>query len=206
MTETSLDSAPAFSQLRNRDRQAFTHLVRCYHHHFIVIARSIVGDGIADEVVQEAWISIFAALPDFEERSSLKSWMYTVVSNEAKSRLRKEKRHLSLDDTEFTLNECLGGDRFDDSGSWRVPFGSWHTASPESLLEEAELRRCIEKTMELLPPMQKAVLLLRDIEQQRIPDICSMLNLNSSNASVLLHRARLKLMRIINHYLETGQC
>lgn len=206
MTETTLDLPPTFSQLKNHDRQAFTQLVRCYHQHFMVIARSIVGDGVADEVVQEAWVSIYTALPDFEERSSLKSWMYTIVSNEAKSRLRKEKRQTSLDELDISLDDCIGGDRFDSSGNWSAPFGHWHSASPECLLEEAELHHCIEKTMALLPPMQKTVLLLRDIEQQRIPDICKMLSLSNSNTSVLLHRARLKLMQVINHYLETGQC
>lgn len=206
MTEAALDSPATLDRLKSGDHQAFADLVRRYHRHFLVVARSIIGESLADEIVQEAWVSIFTALPQFEERSSLKSWMYTIVSNEAKSRLRKEARQISLEELDPAGDEYLGGDRFDSSGRWAKPPQQWNAASPESLLEEEELRRCIERTMELLPTTQKAVFLLRDVEQQKLPDICNILNLRDANARVLLHRARLKLMQVIDRYLETGQC
>jgi len=82
----------------------------------------------------------------------------------------------------------------------------WDIESPEEILKNEQLRQCIEKTLELLPVIQKSVFLLRDIEQQSLEDICNILEISNSNVRVLLHRARVKLMQIIDQYQETGQC
>lgn len=84
-------------KLKSQDHQAFSRLVEEYHHSLLAVARPIVGDGWAEEVVQEAWVSIFKALPNFQQRSSLKTWMLTILKNEAFSRYKKEKRTVSLD-------------------------------------------------------------------------------------------------------------
>ncbi len=192
--------------LRNLDHQAFHRLVEKYHKQMVVVARAIIGDSLAEEVAQEAWVSAYRALPRFEGRSSIKTWLYTIVSNEAKTRLRKESRLVRLSDNEEILSGYLGEERFNDNGRWSSPPSHWETESPDSLLENEQLSACIEKTLDILPPMQKSVFLLRDIEQQTLEEICNILDITQSNVRVLIHRARIKLMEIIDKYQETGKC
>jgi len=190
--------------LRNRDHQAFESLVTKYHRQMLIVARAIIGDSVAEEVVQEAWVSIYNALPSFEGRSSIKTWIYTIVSNQAKTRLRKESRLINMNDLGEDI--YMKNERFNENGGWSSPPPFWDTELPDELLEIDQLRHCIEKTLELLPDLQKSVFLLRDIEQQSLKEICNMLHITDSNVRVLLHRARVKLMQVIDHYQETGQC
>ncbi len=201
-----IDNDPDLAALRKQEHPAFAGLVEKYHRQMIIVARSIIGDSLAEEVVQEAWVSIYHALPSFEGRSSIKTWIYTIVSNQAKTRLRKESRLVSLNALENEQPACLKKENFHDSGHWVNPPPLWDTESPDELLENEQLQKCIEKTLELLPAMQKSVFLLRDIEQQSLEEICNMLHLANSNVRVLLHRARVKLMQVIDRYQETGQC
>ena len=192
--------------LRKQDHLAFECLVEKYHRQMIIVARAIIGESLAEEVVQEAWLSVYHALPSFEGRSSLKTWIYTIVSNQAKTRLRKESRTVNMNDMEEDIPTYLTNERFHHDGHWTSPPPLWDIESPEELLENEQLQHCIEKTLELLPALQKSVFLLRDIEQQSLEEICNMLQLANSNVRVLLHRARLKLMQVIDRYQETGQC
>ena len=194
------------SELRKQEHAAFERLVEKYHRQMLIVARSIIGDSIAEEVVQEAWLSIYHALPSFEGRSSIKTWIYTIVSNQAKTRLRKESRLINMNDIEEEIPACLQQDNFQTNGHWVTPPPLWDIESPDELLENEQLQHCIEKTLELLPTLQKSVFLLRDIEQQSLEEICNMLQIANSNVRVLLHRARVKLMQVIDRYQETGQC
>lgn len=197
---------PELPLLQQQDHAAFSLLVARYHRPLLAVARSIIGDSLAEEVVQEAWVSIFRSLPGFEGRSSLKTWLYTIVGNEARTRLRKEKRIVALEDLGEAEPAYLDGSHFNRVGHWRTPPPDWHNESPEQLLEEQQLQKCIDATLALLSPTQKAVFTLREIEQQSLGDICNILELNDSNVRVLLHRARVKLMHVIDRYQVTGEC
>ena len=192
--------------LRKQDHQAFARLVEVHHRQMIIVARAIIGDSLAEEVAQEAWVSVYRALPSFEGRSSIKTWLYTIVSNQAKTRLRTEQRMVSLSDMDDVIPVYLDNERFNNKGRWSSPPPLWNTDSPERMLENEQLGQCIEKTLELLPAIQKSVFLLRDVEQQSFNEICNILDISNSNARVLLHRARVKLMQVIDHYQETGKC
>ena len=78
--------------LLKQDETAYRYAVKTYHSSMVYLARRIVGEKIADEVAQEAWVSVMRALPKFEGRSKLKTWILTIVSNEAKNRLREAKK------------------------------------------------------------------------------------------------------------------
>lgn len=197
---------PNLDLLRAQDHGAFTGLVQRYHNQLLVVARAIVRHGQAEEVVQEAWVSIFRALPKFEGRSTLKTWMYTIVSNAAKAKLRKEGREVQMDDPGEVLGSYLSEERFKSDGHWAGGPTDWHMESPDRILEESQLKQCIEKNLQKLPEAQRAVFLLRDVEQQPLEEICNILGVTNSNVRVLLHRARLSLMSVIDHYQETGQC
>ncbi len=192
-------------RLRRGDNQAFTELISQYHSKFLIIARAIAGDVFAEDVVQEAWASIHRAIAGFQGRSSLSTWMIQVVSNEARSRLRKEKRHISVEDTE-SIAIPNSDPRFDQQGHWQQAPSRWDISTPELMLQESELQRCLEHCLESLPEQQKAVFLLREMEQVELDQVAGLLELSNGNIRVLLHRARLRLMETVNHYQETGEC
>lgn len=205
------DSASFLIKLKNQDHQAFNQLVQQYHLSLLTVARTIVGDVWAEEVVQEAWVSIFKALPKFQERSSLKTWMYTILKNAAFSRYKKNQKTVSLeaqvpDDQQDRSIEDWLSSAFREDGHWQNSISGWDLGSPEALLQEEQLQACIEHTLERLKPDQKSVFLLRDQEQLSMEEVCNILDITHSNARVLLHRARLKLFQVINHYQKTGEC
>jgi len=194
-------------QLINGDDRAFRQLIALHHSLMLHIARAIVGDTFADDVVQEAWVSVYKNIATFERRCSLKTWLLTIVSNQAKARLRKESRQVSLDQLDGeTPGSYLDGTHFKPDGHWQQSTPQWNTESPDALLEEQQLQECINRTLNLLPPAQKAAFILRDLEQESFEDIGNILAVSAANVRVLLHRARLTLMQVIDRYQETGSC
>jgi RNA polymerase sigma-70 factor, ECF subfamily len=174
-----------------------------YYNSMLAVAYAIAGPVIADEVVQEAWISALKALPKFEGRSSLKSWLIRIVANEAKTRRRKENRSVSLE----AMQESWATDpRFSENSGWKNPSSQWHGDTPEDLLSAEELRECIEKNMQKLPENQLAALRLRDSAGLSMDELCNILEVSSSNVRVLLHRARDKVLRVIDNFQITGEC
>lgn len=194
-------------QLIQGDESAFRELIRRYHSAMLSLARGIAGDVFAEDIIQDAWVSVYQHIGEFEQRSSLKTWLFRIVSNQALSRLRKESRKQSLDELDGdTSGSYLDTHHFRNNGHWQISIPGWANESPEDLLEEVQLKNCIHKTLEKLPPIQKSVFVLREIEQIGFDEICELLNISSANVRVLLHRARLQLMQMIDHYQETGSC
>jgi RNA polymerase sigma-70 factor, ECF subfamily len=202
------DESNLIDALAQGNDAAFSHLIRQYQSTMLSLARSITGDTFADDVVQEAWVSVYSNIAKFERRSSLKTWLFRIVSNLATTRLRKESRKTSLDQLDGELpGSYLDSAHFREDGHWKaaaVP--TWRIESPDELLEEQQLKLCIHKTLNCLPEAQKTVFLLREIEQVAFEEICELLNISGANVRVLLHRARLQLMQMINRYQETGSC
>jgi RNA polymerase sigma-70 factor (ECF subfamily) len=200
-----VDDQELITRLKAGDNNAFKQLISAYHPKLLIVARAIAGDVFAEDVTQEAWSSIYKAIGKFEGRSSLSTWMIQIVSNEAKSRLRREKRHSSFGDIDEVRAE-VDPTSFNGSGHWVNPPSHWDINTPELMLQEDQLRHCIEHTLTVLPENQKAVFLLRDVEQSSLEEIAEILSLTEANVRVILHRARLQLMKTINHYQETGEC
>ncbi len=198
------NDAVLLEQLLAGDEQAFTQLVRVYHGKLRYLARSIVGEAYADEVVQETWLAVLKALSGFEARSSLKTWIFRILSNTANSRLRGEIRSTPAGDLINEDKHALPATRFDTSGHWKTPPLPWHAETPEALLASDQLRQCLEKTLAVLPVSQKTVIVLRDIEGMPMAEVCNILGVHETNARVLLHRARTRLRAVIEAY-ERGQ-
>ena len=189
------------------DDLAFCEIITRFQHIMLSVARAICGETFADDIVQDAWVAIHKNISKFEQRSSLKTWVITIVSNEAKARLRRESRKVSLDELDGeTPGSYLDGANFKYDGHWQSATPMWSCESPEELLEETQLQCCINKTLDLLPPAQKIAFMLRDIEQQSFEEICEALQVSAANVRVLVHRARLTLMQVIDRYQETGTC
>lgn len=198
------DDSQLIRRLLDQDELAYRHVVKTYHGSMLYLARRIVGEKIADEVVQEAWLSVMRALPKFEQRSKLKTWILTIVSNEAKNRLRKESRHVSLE--AMTEDKSGMADRFDSSGHWSEPAAMWQADSPDALLSEGQLSGCLEQAIVELPDLQSATLNLKEKQGYSLKEICNILDVSESNVRVLLHRARNKVFTVIDHFQMTGEC
>ncbi|MBV7581707.1 RNA polymerase sigma factor [Pseudomonas sp. PDM33] len=199
------DDSELLSRLLAGDQQAFRALVATYQGAMRAVAIAIVGGAHADEVVQDAWLAAVRNLDGFQGRSSLKTWLLTITANTAKSRLRKVRRDVSLDDLPAP-HGSIDDSRFAADGHWSMAPLAWHEDSPEALLAEDELRQCLEKTLLSLSELQRSVLLLRERQGLELEEICNLLEVSLSNVRVLLHRARLKVFATVEHFEETGEC
>ena len=199
------DDNELLSRLLAGDQQAFRSLVATYQGAMRAVAIAIVGSAHADEVVQDAWLAAVRNLDGFQGRSSLKTWLLTITANTAKSRLRKVRRDVSLDELPAP-HGSIDDSRFAADGHWSPAPLAWHEDSPEALLAEDELRQCLEKTLLSLSELQRSVLLLRERQGLELEEICNLLEVSLSNARVLLHRARLKVFATVEHFEETGEC
>ena len=185
-------------KLLAQDETAYAQVVSAYHGLMVHFARAIVGEAIADEVAQEAWVAVLRALPKFQRRSSLKTWILRIVSNTAKSRLRHESRSVSLDDN---FDEpIVDPSRFKPNAHWASPPAMWHGETPDALLESSELREVIDKALDKLPPMQRATVTLRDMQGLDMETICKILEISESNGRVLLHRGRSSIQMAIEEF------
>ncbi len=181
--------------LRNRDEDAFEQLIRMYQAALVRVALMYVSSrAIAEDVVQESWLAVLNGIDRFEGRSSLKTWIFRIVANRAKTRGQRESRSrpFSSLDTEPSVDP----DRFVD-GAWATPPESW----PEERLLGAESLRVIGDAIEALPPSQRAVITLRDIQGWSPEEVRNALELTETNERVLLHRARAKVRAALEEYL-----
>jgi RNA polymerase sigma-70 factor (ECF subfamily) len=201
-----LAEATLIKRLLSGEQSAFEELVKTYHLPMKRVAAAIVGHGEAEEAVQEAWMAVIRHLPGFRGDASLKTWLFTIVGNEAKSRLRKTRREVPLDGVGEDGGLQLFTDRFDATGHWLPAPMLWDHDSPEGLLSFEDFRRCLEKVLQRLPEQQRAALSLCDMDGLPLEEICNILGVSASNVRVLIHRARLKVHGMVEHYEETGTC
>ncbi len=186
-------------QPKIESEQAFRQLVATHTPYMRIVACAIVGQLQADDVVQEAWVSIYKGLPKFQHRSSLKTWITTITANEAKHYLRKQSRSPLL----ASLTDEHGGvmqERFDNSGRWSQPFAQWHTETPEALLSNDQLTEHIQRAIDQLPEQQRIALQLKECHGMSLNEICNILEVSPSNVRVLIHRARHKLLEQVENF------
>ena len=193
--------------LRAGDEDTFRELVREWHSPLLRVARIFTPSrAVAEEVVQETWLRVLGALDRFEGRSSLKTWVFRILVNTAKTRAQREGRTLpfsALHDPARVPEPAVDPDRF--FGPEDVHAGGW-SAPPRDLPEErllaAETRETIAAAIEALPPNQRAVISLRDIEGWSSDEVRNALDLSEVNQRVLLHRARARVRAALEDYLE----
>ena len=185
-----MDEQQLISDLIAGDENAFRTVVRACQPSMLHVARAIVGKDRAADVVQDAWIKAIQALPKFERRSSLKTWILHIVGNTAKTLHRKEARTVTGGDAQDLE---IAANRFAADGHWSEPPRLWHADTPERILGSEQLREHLLKAIEALPVTQRAVLELRDIEGLDMTEVCNMLDISESNCRVLLHRARTRM-------------
>jgi RNA polymerase sigma-70 factor (ECF subfamily) len=193
-------------RLREGDEQAFVGLVTAWHSRLLRVARGFVPtDAAAEEVVQDTWSALIERLEGFEGRSSLHTFLFRILLNRARTRGEKERRSVPWSSLENEENarptEDMLGRRFDERGMWSAAPRPWEEESPERLVERKEVVRLIHAELEKLPPGQRAVLVLRDIEGLEPEEICSALEITETNQRVLLHRARTRIRLALEEHL-----
>ncbi len=207
MTRTDHMDEAGFGRLRSGEPDAFAELVRKHQRALLAVACTLLPKPEAEEAVQEAWISAYRALPAFEGRSSIKTWLTRIVINQAKMRLRKNRKApISESSLHAPLDDMPLADRFSGAGHWTEPPSNWGFDRPEDLLQEQELRECLDKTLLSLPQAQRLAVELRDLQGHSLEDICNLLDVSASNVRVLLHRGRAKLFLHVERFEETGEC
>jgi RNA polymerase sigma-70 factor, ECF subfamily len=199
--------AELVAALRAGDEEAFTMLVTTWHASLKRVARAYVRtDATAEEVVQETWLAAIAGLDRFEERASLKTWLFHILANRARTRAVREARSVPF--TALAGGEdapAVDPDRFngeDDAwpGHWAAPPRPWE--DPERRLQSLEARELLRAAIGGLPEMQQAVLTLRDVEGLEAQEVCELLDLSDANQRVLLHRARARVRTELEHWFE----
>jgi len=186
------------ARLLARDDAAFRELVSSHHGTLLRVAMLFVRDrAAAEEVAQETWARVLSSLPGFEARSSLRTWISRICANTAKTRAARDARTTPLSALEDPSESAVDPGRFTATGAWGDPPRVWGADTPESILERREAVACIERTLEELPPAQRAVLTLRDVQGLEADEVCNILELSESNQRVLLHRARARVRRAL---------
>jgi len=217
-TDLSSGAAPASQRelelvaaLRRGDEQAFMTLVEQHTPSLLRLAKLYVANqALAEDVVQETWLGVLRGLDRFAGRSTLKTWIFRILVNTAKTRAQRESRTIPfsalapLDDD--AGEPAIEPERFlppDDPHwpkHWAAPPASWESLPEERLLTH-ETRERIQQAIEALPPTQREVITLRDVEGWSSEEVCNLLSISESNQRVLLHRARARVRRALEAYL-----
>ena len=172
------------------------------------VARSYVtSDAVAEEIVQDTWMAIVTGIHRFEGRSALRTWMFSILTNQAKTHSARERRAQPISSVAPSDVEepAVDPDRFqkDDEawpGHWAIPPRPWQ--KPERRLLSLEAREQLREALAQLPERQQLVVVLRDIEGLAGQEVCDLLELSEENQRVLLHRGRSRLRAILEDYLD----
>ncbi len=194
--------------LRRGDQTAFMALVRRLHPSMVRVASSFVPSReVGEEVAQDTWVAVLEELDRFEGRSSLRTWIFRILTNQAKTRGIRERRSTpfsalgmqreAADPTLPPESFFPGGHRW--AGHWAGPVHSWQL--PEESVLSAELGGVIQHALDELPPAQRAVVVLRDCQTLSSREVRELLGLSEGNQRVLLHRGRQRVRAAIGEYV-----
>jgi RNA polymerase sigma-70 factor, ECF subfamily len=195
--------------LRRRDESSFVTLVQLYQSSLTRLARLFVADqATAEDVVQETWIGVLQGIDRFEGRASLRTWIFRILVNRARRRGERDSRMLPFSTAWTAADEsdeaAVDPTRFLSEGIYKGHWSSFPMSwdeLPEERILSAETRQRVEDAIADLPPSQREVITLRDIEGWSSPEVCNALSISETNQRVLLHRARSKVRRALEEYL-----
>ena len=198
-------------RLRAGDEDAFVALLGRHSSAMLRLASVHLPRASAEEVVQDTWLAVLEGVRRFEGRSSLKTWIFTILVNHTRTRAQREGRTLpfsalvnpaeeaaepSVDPSRF-----LGADHPQWPHHWAAPPKSWG-ASPEESLLTRECQERVQQAIDALPPGQRQIISLCDVEGWEPEEVCRLIGLTRTNQRVLLHRARSKVRRALEQYFE----
>jgi RNA polymerase sigma-70 factor (ECF subfamily) len=183
------DDLGLVERLRAGDEAAFAHLVRRYQPPLLRLAEATVGSrAVAEEVCQDTWLAVLRGVERFEGRSSLKTWLFRILLNRARTSVGREQR-AGRPDEEV--------ERFDTSGAWASPPEPWADRVDERIVAE-HLAQRVQALLPELPEQQRQVVVLRDVEGLEPAEVASLLGVTDGHQRVLLHRGRAKLRALLS--------
>lgn len=197
------DDARLAKRVAAGDEAAFEEVLHFLHSRLIRLALNYVHDrAAAEDVVQETWLAVVSGIGAYEGRSTLKCWVFRILVNRAKTRGVRDARFVPFSALEGAGETFSPADlsRFGEDGAWLNPPGRWPDENPESAVARRELLGVIEKEVETLPPNQRLVLTLRDVEGVDAEETCNILGISETNQRVLLHRARTRVRAALEAY------
>ncbi|MBB3603538.1 RNA polymerase sigma-70 factor (ECF subfamily) [Mycolicibacterium sp. BK556] len=209
MTGTGYDESTLLASLRAGDESAFASLVDQHTPALLRVARGYVRTNeAAEEVVQETWIALIKGIAKFEGRSSLRTWLFTVMINIAKTRGVRDQRVLDAELSAFgatTVDPARFRPMNDPAwpGHWRDDSApSAFPDTPEGSVLGAEFIALARRELDKLPERQRAVVTLRDMLGFDSAEVCELLGLTVANQRVLLHRGRAAIRQALEDYVR----
>jgi RNA polymerase sigma-70 factor, ECF subfamily len=173
-------------RLRAGEEDAFVALVARHHASMLRLARSFVSSAaVAEEVVQDTWVGVLRGIDGFAGRSSFKTWLLRILVNRARSTGMRERRSIAVGDA----TPAVDASRFDAGGAWSSPPQHWVQDIEDRVLAQSLAQR-IQDTLEELPPRQREVVTMRDVDGLSGREVCEVLDISEANQRVLLHRGR----------------
>ena len=183
------------TRLRAGEEAAFVALVAMYQTRLLRLAQSCgVSRPVAEEVVQDTWLAVVRGVDRFEGRSSVKTWLFRILLNRARSTAAREHRTTSLPEGDVD-------DRFDSAGAWVTPPVPWSDQVDDRLVAE-DLARRVREVLPTLPDVQRQVVLLRDIEGLTAAEVIELVGVTDGHQRVLLHRARARIRQHLAMEME----
>jgi RNA polymerase sigma-70 factor (ECF subfamily) len=205
------DDLALLNALRAGNEDAFARLVDAHHGAMVRLAMTYVPSrSVAEEVAQETWLAVLRGLDRFEGRSSIKTWIFRILMNRAMTRGQREHRTIPFSSLFDAANEpaepSVEPERFQGPqarrpGGWADPPRRWEGAPEERLLARETLA-LVGGAIDGLPPAQREVIVLRDVEGWTSREVCNVLGITETNQRVLLHRARSKIRRALEQYID----
>jgi len=186
---TNVLECELMARVLNGETELFYELIRPYERAVFLAATSILGnEADGEEVAQEAMLKAFKHLARFRQEAKFSTWLIQIAINEAKMKLRKDRRHL--------YESIENGQRSDDGDYIPTEFADWREI-PSEALEQAELRDALQKALMSLPEKYRTVLMLRDVQHLSIAETAQALGITQENVKTRTSRARLQMRDIL---------
>jgi len=182
------------------DESAFSEFVAAEHAGLVRFVRGFCSADSADEVAQDAWLAFIENLSRFEGRSSLRTFLFAIAANKARTRAARDGRQVSFDEPNPSEPAVPLG-KFRPDGHWRQLPESW-AVSPERDFMRSEARAVLQVAIDSLPANQRTVLVLRDVQGFDSDEVCNVLGITETNQRVLLHRARTRVREALDGYMK----
>ena len=205
---TAFSDERTLAALRAGDEGVFRELFTRSYPMMKRVARTYVAsEAVAEEIVQETWMAVVTGIDRFEGRSALGTWIFSILTNQAKSHSARERRAVPFScvapsDAEEPAVDPGRFQKGDDAwpGHWATPPRPWQ--KPERRLLSLEVRDRLKAALAELPDRQRLVVGLRDVEGHSAEEVCDLLDLSQENQRVLLHRGRSRLRAALEEYLD----
>jgi RNA polymerase sigma-70 factor (ECF subfamily) len=200
------EEAALVARLRSGDKTAFAALVDDLHGGLLAFTRTFTSSpALAEDIVQETWLAVIRGLHAFDARSSIKTWVYSILVRRARTMAARDARQSGRRaDSAAPAPEVEWEPGQGRRGLWEQPLVPWQLENPESVLQSHEAMEVLQSALDALPEVQRQAVLLRDVEGLPATDVCNILGLSETNQRVVLHRGRARLRRALDRYVQDG--